>query len=102
MIFRFTFQVGRTLGWEYCLPGLASHIHVALGLGFLPHTVLEGNTPTPASTETECIYQKPLSFDYAQCRGCYVQDERYIAIEHRDVRRDCGSFARHLKMNGLS
>jgi hypothetical protein len=24
----------------------------------------------------------------------YVQDERYIAIEHRDVRRDCVSFAR--------
>jgi len=24
----------------------------------------------------------------------YVQDERYIAIEHMDVRRDCVSFAR--------
>ena len=24
----------------------------------------------------------------------YVQDERYIACEHRDVRRDCVSFAR--------
>ena len=23
----------------------------------------------------------------------YVQDERYIAIEHMDVRRDCVSFA---------
>ena len=26
----------------------------------------------------------------------YVQDERSIAIEHRDVRRDCVSFARQL------
>ena len=26
--------------------------------------------------------------------GYYVQDERYIAIEHMDVRRDCVSFAR--------
>ena len=25
----------------------------------------------------------------------YVQDERYIAGEHMDVRRDCVSFARH-------
>jgi hypothetical protein len=25
---------------------------------------------------------------------CYVQDERYIAGEHMDVRRDCVSFAR--------
>jgi hypothetical protein len=25
----------------------------------------------------------------------YVQDERYIAIEHMDVRRDCVSFAQH-------
>ena len=24
----------------------------------------------------------------------YVQDERYIAIEHMDVRRDCVNFAR--------
>ena len=27
----------------------------------------------------------------------YVQDERYIASEHRDVRRDCVKFARVLK-----
>ena len=27
-------------------------------------------------------------------QGDYVQDERYIAIEHMDVRRDCVSFAR--------
>jgi len=26
----------------------------------------------------------------------YVQDERYIAIEHMDVRRDCLGFARWL------
>jgi len=26
----------------------------------------------------------------------YVQDERYIAIEHMDVRRDCVSFAQRL------
>ena len=26
----------------------------------------------------------------------YVQDERYIAIEHMDVRRDCCSFAQSL------
>ena len=26
----------------------------------------------------------------------YVQDERYIAIEHMDVRRDCVSFAQSL------
>jgi len=25
----------------------------------------------------------------------YVQDERYIAIEHMDVRCDCVSFAQH-------
>ena len=30
-------------------------------------------------------------------RGDYVQDERYIAIEHMDVRRDWFSFARTLK-----
>ena len=29
------------------------------------------------------------------CNGaCYVQDERYIAGEHMDVRRDCVKFAR--------
>ena len=32
--------------------------------------------------------------DCANSRGCYVQDERYIAGEHMDVRRDCVSFAR--------
>jgi hypothetical protein len=26
----------------------------------------------------------------------YVQDERYIAIEHMDVRRDCSVVAQHL------
>ena len=30
----------------------------------------------------------------ARPRGDYVQDERYIAGEHMDVRRDCVSFAR--------
>ena len=30
-----------------------------------------------------------------KCRRVgYVQDERYIASEHMDVRRDCVSFAR--------
>ncbi len=52
---------GGAPGRRYCLPGLASHIHVALGLGFLPRTVLEGNTPAPASAETEFVYQKPLA-----------------------------------------
>ena len=32
-------------------------------------------------------------FQLSNRRG-YVQDERYIAIEHKDVRRDCVSFAR--------
>ena len=31
---------------------------------------------------------------YPDCRVGYVQDERYIAGEHMDVRRDCVSFAR--------
>ncbi|MDX2419183.1 MAG: hypothetical protein QNK19_17120, partial [Xanthomonadales bacterium] len=30
----------------------------------------------------------------------YVQDERYIAIEHMDVRRDCVSFA-HMSLDVL-
>ena len=30
----------------------------------------------------------------------YVQDERYIAIEHMDVRRDCVSLAQRIRMNG--
>ena len=30
----------------------------------------------------------------AEAGAGYVQDERYIAIEHMDVRRDCVSFAR--------
>ena len=52
--------------------------------------------------------QKPLAYDYSHSRGGYVQDkvrpgtgregalgyERYIAIEHMDVRRDCFNFAR--------
>ena len=32
----------------------------------------------------------------------YVQDERYIAIEHRDVRRDCVSFARDQYIHAVS
>ena len=36
----------------------------------------------------------------AASRRDYVQDERYIAIEHMDVRRDCVSFARGLINRG--
>ena len=34
-----------------------------------------------------------VAFFYVQD---YVQDERYIAVEHRDVRRDCVILARQL------
>ena len=36
----------------------------------------------------------------AASRRDYVQDERYIAIEHMEVRRDCFSFAHGLKNRG--
>ena len=42
------------------------------------------------------IYLCFISIREPRSRG-YVQDERYIAIEHRDVRRDCVNFAqRHM------
>jgi hypothetical protein len=82
---------GRWGGGIACQDAL-KHILCRSILGFVPRTVLAGNTPTPASTEAECISQEPLTHAFAQSGGCYVQDERYIAIEHMDVRRDCVSF----------
>ena len=59
-----------------------------------------------------CAGAVPFSFARCLAQGCagaaspklarhivmngYVQDERYIAIEHMDVRRDCVNFAQRL------
>ena len=56
-------------------------------------TVLLSLYPPQLKPQTTCIYLKPLSCDHLYSRGGYVQDERYIAREHMDVRRDCVSFA---------
>ena len=53
-------------------PGLASHIHVALGFGFLPHTVLVRPYTPPAQHQTTCIskrlvvqtFAKPQTFKF--------------------------------------
>jgi hypothetical protein len=62
----------------------------------------DSNYPHQLQPTAVHICLKPLLYGLpAKPRGCsvliqerYVQDERYIAIEHRDVRRDCVSFAR--------
>jgi len=55
---------GRWGGGIVCQDSL-KHILWRSILGFLPRTVLADNTPSPASTETEYIYQKPLAHDFA-------------------------------------
>jgi hypothetical protein len=78
---------------SYCRDSF-KHIHVALDTR-LPASYGPGSNYPPQHLPTAVhTYLEPLAFHYPHSRGGYVQDERYIAIEHMDVRRDCVSFAR--------
>ena len=39
--------------------------------------------------------ERYIAIEHMDVQRDYVQDERYIAIEHMDVRRDCLSLAEH-------
>ena len=50
-------------------------------------------TPSALCVKHKAMDSKRTNTLMAEAGAGYVQDERYIAIEHRDVRRDCVSFA---------
>jgi len=60
-------QKGR-LGGGIAYQDSLKHVLWRSILGFLPRTVLVGNTPSQASGEAEYIHQKPLAHGFAQSR----------------------------------
>ena len=58
-----------------------------LFLDVLSRKVLVSEYPTPASSETECIYLKPMVFDWAPSRGCTVPCFRTVMFRMNGTSR---------------